>query len=135
MRQARDKSEGFTLIELMITMVVVVLVIVGFMGANFAIQRSSEAAYSRTVALQDANRVIEAMRNLAASGTFPTNVTGTYSDGGTVSGFSNLTSETVTVSYANSSANPLDATVTVSWSENGVRTVSTSLRTYITQRA
>ena len=116
-------------------MVVVVLVIVGFMGANSSIQQASEASYQRTIALQDANRVIETMRNTAATGTFPGNVTAVYPNGGTVSGFTSLTNEAVSVSYANSGANPLDATVTISWSENGVRTVSANLRTFITQRA
>lgn len=119
----------------MVTMVVVVLVLVGFTGTNGTIQQTSEAAFQRTTALQDANQVIELMRNTAASGTFPTNVTTVYPNNGTVSGFTNLTNETITVSYANAVADPLNVTVTVSWSENGRRTVNTALRTIITQRA
>ena len=128
-------ERGFTLIELMITMVVVVLVLLGFMGANTSIQQASEATHQRTIALQDANRVIETIRNTAASGTFPGNVTAAYPNNGAVAGFSNLTNEAITVSYVNTGVNPLDVTVTVSWSERGVRNVSTQLRTLVTQRS
>ncbi len=128
-------EKGFTLLEVMITMAVVVMVMGGFIGTNIAIRRASESAFERGVALQDANQVIEMMRNTAATGTFPTNVTAVYTNGGQISGFSNMTSETVTVSYVNAASNPLDATVTVAWKENGTtRNVNTILRSYITQR-
>ncbi len=127
-------EKGFTFVELMITMVVVVLVLLGFMGANMRIQQASEAAYQRTVALQDANRVIELMRNAAAAGQFPGNVTAVYPNGGAAAGFANLPGERVVVAYANPGADPLDVTVTVSWAENGIRNVNTALRTYLTQR-
>jgi prepilin-type N-terminal cleavage/methylation domain-containing protein len=129
-------QKGFTLIEIMITMVVVVVVVLGFLTSSTAIQTQGRAAFERSMALQDANRVIEQMRNAAASGTFPGNVTGTFS--GSVSGFGSLptgSNETITVSYASATADPLDATITVSYLENGRRAQTASLRTYITQRA
>ncbi len=128
-------GKGFTLIEVMIAMVVAVMVLVGFVGANGNLRQTSESMFEKSVALQDANQVIELMRNAAASGSFPANVIASYPNGGTVSGFSNLTNETITVSYASASANPLNTTVTVSWLRNGARSVSTTLRTYITQRS
>ena len=121
--------------ELSIAMAVVVLALLGFIGANLAIEQTNEAAFQRTVAIQDANQVIELMRNTAAAGNFPSNVTGVYSNGGAVAGFTNLTNETVTVNYANANANPLDVTVTVRWLQNGIRQVNTALRTLITQRS
>lgn len=129
----RKKEKGFTLIEVMITAVVVAVVVLGFLGSATALQSANRAAFERTIALQDANQVIEAMRNTAATGTFPSNVTSVYS--GTVSGYSNLPSESVSVSYASPTANPLDVTVTVSYNENSVRPTSASIRTYMTQRA
>src|SRR5262249_15806343 len=111
-------EQGFTLIEIMIAASVVAIVVLGFLNSALGIQTSTQAAFERSTAVQDAHQVIEAMRNTAASGTFPSNVTTAYSNGGTVSGFSNLTSESVTVSYADAAANPLDATVTVSYNEN-----------------
>lgn len=127
-------EKGFTFVEVMITMVVVVLVLLGYMGANMNIQHASEAAYQRTVALQDANRVVELIRNVAATGQFPANVTTAYPGGAAVGGFTNLPGERVFVAYRNQAADPLDVTVTVSWLENGVRAVNTAIRTYVTQR-
>ena len=128
-------QEGFTFIELLISMVVVVLLVMGFLGSATAMQAANFAAFERSIALQHANQVIETMRNTAASGTFPGNVTAVYPNNGSVSGFTTLTSEQVTVAYASAAANPLDVTVTVSYSENGRRAVTQTLRTYMTQRA
>lgn len=126
-------EKGFTLIEIMIAAVVVAVVVLGFMGASTGIQMQGEAAHQRSIAIQDANRVIELMRDAAATGTFPANVTSAYS--GTLSGYTSLPSESVSVAYASTSANPLDVTVTVSYLENSRRTTSAAVRSYITQRA
>lgn len=128
-------EKGFTLVELMITAFVVVTIIVGFLGSATALQAANQAAFERSIALQDANQVIELLRNTAATGTFPGNVTAAYPNNSTVSGFTSLTNESVRVTYTSATANPLDVTVTVSYSENGTRNMSTSLRTYITQRS
>lgn len=128
-------EKGFTFVEIIITAVVVLIAIIGFVDAGTAIQNATTAAYERTVAVQDGHRVIEAMRNTAATGSFPSNVTAAYPSSGTVSGYDNLTNESIVVTYVSSSANPLDATVTISYKENGKRDVSIALRTYITQRS
>ena len=92
-------------------------------------------SYRFNMALQDANQIVERIRSSAAAGTFPTNVITAFPNNGTVSGFTNLTNETVTVSYANAAANPLDVRVQVQWLENGRRTVNAHVRTLVTQRA
>ena len=130
-----ENQKGFTLIEIMIAMCVSVIAILGFITAVTSIRQSSEGAYERTIALQDANRVIEQMRDAATSGTFPDNVTAAYPNNAAVSGFTNLTSQQVSVSYANSTADPLDVTVTVTWLEHGRRSMTKAIRTFITQRA
>ncbi len=135
-----DKSiigneRGFTLIELMITALVVVAAVVSFMGATTALANTNTASYQRNVAIQDANLILEQMRDLAASGTFPGNVTGTFANNSTDSSYTNLPSETITISYADAAANPLDATIQVSYQENSRRSTSVSIRSYITQRA
>ncbi len=127
-------DQGFTLIEVMIAMVMVVLVLLGFTGANAVIQRTSEETFQRTVALQDGNQVVEMMRNAAASGTFPANVTTIYANGGTVAGFSNLVNETVTINYVDPLTNPLDVTVTIAWRNYHNRNTNMTLRSRITQR-
>jgi len=68
------KSRGeraFTLVELMIAFVIVSVVIVGYVGANVMAQRNTEEMHERTIAIQDANRVIEQMRDTSRTGGFP----------------------------------------------------------------
>lgn len=129
-----SSKRGFTLIELMITMAVIVLALVGYIGANNAIQRSSEAAFERSIAMQDANQVLELMRDTASGGEFPANVVTAFPNGGMVDGFTNLDNQQVRVDYADTSADPLDVTVTVTWLQNGTRSVSVTIRTLMTQR-
>ena len=135
MEKIHSCEKGFTLIEIMITLFVMAGVLISILAANSAIAQSSEGVYQRLFAVQDANQVIERMRNTAVTGTFPGNVTAVYPNGGTVADFNSIPNEVVTVSYANTNSNPLDVTVTVNYLENGRRTASTALRSLITQRA
>ena len=128
-------EKSFTLIELMITLGVMVGVLLSILTANAAMAQTSEGIYERLFAIQDANQVIERMRQTAVTGIFPGNVTAVYPNGGTVGGFTSVTNETVTVAYVSTASNPLDVTVTVNYLENGRRATSTALRSLITQRA
>ncbi len=119
----------------MITAAIVILVLVGFMGTNTAMGQASESSFERTLALQDANEVIERIRAAAETGNFPSNVVTAFPNNNTVGGFTSLTNETVTVSYANIASDPLDVRVQVQWLERGRRQVSAHLRTYVTQRS
>lgn len=133
-------QKGFTLIEVMITTAVVTLALVGLLAANMQIRLASMAAYERSVATRHAHEVIERMRT-ASDGSL-SDVTSTFSNGGTVSSSNYLTTsstellknETVVVSYVSTSADPLDTTVTVTWLERGVRTATLPVRTLITKR-
>lgn len=127
-------AQGFTLIELLITVVVVILALVGYVQANSAIGQSGNVAFERSVALQDANRVAEQMRLASRTGNFPANVVASFPQNGAVGGFNNLTNQQVTVNYADTTADPLDATILVSWQENGRRLETTALRIMLTQR-
>lgn len=130
-----DHSAGFTLIELMIALAVLSLVIAGYIQANITAQRNSEEMNERTVAIQDANRIIEEMRTIATSpGTFPSNVVTAYPNNVSSTPFTNLSGEMVTVSYTDPTENPLSATITVAWLSYTGRQNTTSIKTYITQR-
>lgn len=125
---------GFTFVELMIALFVLTAMIAAYVGANCAAQQTGEEMHQRTVALQDANRVIEQMRDASKTGAFPDNVIAAFPQNNQVAGISNLSDEVVTVTYANATANPLVATVTVSWTSYNGRSFSEEVKTYITQR-
>lgn len=131
-----NNEAGLTLVELMVTMVVVVLALVGYVGATTFLQQQSEVKFEKSLAIQDANRVLEQMRDASEDGTFPGNVTGTFGNGAAVAAFNglNLTNEVVTVTYADATADPLDVTVTVTWQTVQGRNATTALRSYVTQR-
>lgn len=133
MHQLR-KQDGFTLIELMIAMLVMIIALLSYLSATNIIQDSGEAAFERSIAVQDANQVFERMRNSAKSGTFPSDLVTTYPNNGTVAGFNNLANETITVSYVDTTADPLDTSIVVTWLEDSDRNTSITLRSFITQR-
>ena len=137
MRDTRNPFKdqtGFTLIELMIALVIVTLVIAGYIGTNIAVQQNTEEMHERTLAIQDANRAIEQMRNASRVGDFPENVTTEFPQNTAVAGFTSLANEQVMVSYANPNANPLVVTVTVTWFSYTRRQDTETVETYITQR-
>ena len=127
-------SKGFTLLELMIAMFILTVGLLGILLSNTTSKNASVRMNERILALQDAHRVIELMRGASSVGNFPGNVTNTYPDGVPVLGFDTLADQEITVDYTDIEADPLDVTVSVTWSELGTRDASTQLRTLITQR-
>ncbi len=130
-------SKGFTFMELMIAMTIAALTILFFVTTQTKFQLNAETAYERKVATQDAHRFLEQMRLTAQTGTFPANVSTTAFPAGTVTGYTSMPSssaETMTVAYASASADPLDVTVTVSWTGYNQRASSQTVRTMVTKR-
>ena len=159
--KALRKEDGFTLIEVAITTIVVVVALSGVLFASTAIQQAHGAAFERSVAIQEAHEVIEQMRNTANTGgvNFPATVVGAFPNNTARPGLTRLTAqcganatpaaacnwpfiftpdntsqEQAVVTYVNTAANPLDVTVTVVYRENGRRAVSESLRSQIARR-
>lgn len=121
-----------TFIEVLIAMCIVVPVILILVSANVSLMRMADDAKETMIALQDANSAIEQIRNVSESGL--STVTATYSNGSTISGYSNLTNELVTVIYPSASDDPLDIMVTVTWQNRWGRNRTKSLNTKVTER-
>lgn len=128
------REEGFTLVELLVSILLLAVGLLGMVLANTYVQKTSESAYERMVATQDAHRVIEMIRNVSQTGSFPSNVTNAFPHGAAVPGFGNLSGETVVVRYADVTADPLNITVRTDWRAQGTRAVWTELQTLMTQR-
>ena len=133
-RNIKETERGFTLLEVVITIAVVMISFLALMFSNMIIQRNNDMFYQRTVASQDAHQVMERIRDTATFGLFPNNVTDQYPDGADVPGFSNLQGQQIIVDYSSALSDPLDITITVNWLEDGFRNVSYTLSSIVTQR-
>jgi Tfp pilus assembly protein PilV len=123
----------------MIALTVLTVVIVSFVAANIQAQKNTEEMNERTVAIQNANQVIEQMRTVSNTDPFPASVVTAYPDNSHPAGFNDLADELITITYTGTTAsptteNPLQATVTVSWTSYSGRESSVSVQTHITQR-
>lgn len=133
-RQIAQDQKGFTLAEVTIAMFIASLTLATILFANLNIQKVNANAYQRVIALQDAHQVIEQIREAATYGFFPNNALSSFPNASEVGGYSNLTNEEIFVNYASVTADPLDVTITVNWTDDQQRNVTYNLNTLITQR-
>ena len=102
----RVSRGGFTLSELMIAAVILVVVIVGLLSVSVSCLLINESNKSLTIAANDAQYVLEQIKGLTYS-QIPSYTPGT---------FSNLNGEAVTVSVSSGST-VTGVTVNVNWTE------------------
>ncbi len=131
-------SKGFSLLEFFISAIVLFVALSLSISAVNYISQTNEMSYEEIVALQDAHRAIEQVRQQSAIGLFPENVINTFPDNQAIAGFNNLPGEQVTINYVSTTENPLNLTISVTWNsttKNGNnRTMTTQLTTLVTQR-
>ncbi len=126
-------ERGFSLLEVLITLVIGLIAFFGVLAVNNITQKSSHSSFETIIAMQDAHRVIERIRETATYEFFPDNVTNAFPSGQAVPGLDNLEGELVTVYYP-AAADPLNVSVTVSWLGPDNRNFSYVLNSLITQR-
>lgn len=132
MRRIAYRDGGFTLIEIMMAMLVFVTAVVILLGVYVGVASLRETSRNTGQAMADARAVLEAMRD--ASTTSLATVTGTdWTDWAANNGLTSLNDEVVTVTYENSLADPLDATVRIDWQEHQ-RDRSATVNTLLTKR-
>lgn len=126
------KPKGFTLIEVVVSTLIVAVAIVALLGTFLSGLILVESGRNMAVAAADARSVFEEMRRLSASGmgSVTTRNWTTWSRG---SGLTSLGNEAVAVGFRNPAADPVEATVTVSWSERN-RNRAASFTSFLTRR-
>lgn len=126
------RSEGFTLIEVMISMMVFAIAIAALAGFYIGTARLGESGRNLTQAMNDVRVVAEAMRDLSTGGLAVVTATD-WTAWAQANGLRSLQNETVTVTYGNPAADPLQVSVQVAWQE-GARPRSASMDTLVTRR-
>ena len=132
MRKFRYKKDGFTLVEIMISVAILLgaILIMISLFAHYLVL--IELSKNTTVALNDAQAVLEQIRNTDPAFSIPA----AYPHGSNQApllGPTKLDNETIVVTYVNTNADPLDVTVTVTWQDRG-RNRSETLTTLMTDR-
>ncbi len=125
-------KNGFTLLELLLSCFILVLasvsILLMFITSIFLLEDSRHA----TVALNDAQTVLEEIRRVANASL--SNVVSTdWQDWAEGKGLNTLNEENIQVTYANPSSDPLEINVTVNWKEK-TRARALKLKQLITQR-
>lgn len=137
-----NKKRGFTLVELMIAATIIIVALATLLATYFVSFDANEMARYRIQASNDAKAVLEQMRNVVQVG----NLSDVTSQNWTNWSLQNIiqnqnhpmvgdaNSETITVSYADASADPLEVTVRVNWTVKNGRPQSLMLVTLMTKR-
>lgn len=131
-RHRHNGSGGFTLIEVVVSTLVLAVGVVALVSAFLSGLLLVESGRNMAVAAADARTVFEEMRLASAGGLGPVAARdwAAWSRG---AGLTTLTNEAVTVRFQNPAADPLQATVVVSWDERN-RNRSASFTGLVTRR-
>ena len=135
-RKKRHNEAGFSLLELTIAVAVFVVVLGAVAQGLVSYYVVMDAQHQRVAAAEVLRGVLADMRAVrdANPDSFPDAVRDAYPNGETVPGPGLLPNETIEVTYANDAANPLEATVVISWPDLQGRPVQETISTLLTDR-
>lgn len=128
----RMRGGGFTLMEVVITTLILAVGLTALMAGFLSGLVLVESGRNMATAGADARAVLEEMRRLSGGGLAPVAATN-WSTWARGSGLTTLQNESVLVRFRNPNADPLEATVTVSWVE-GTRNRSATFTGLVTKR-
>jgi Tfp pilus assembly protein PilV len=125
-------SKAFTLIELLISLLVMVVASLGILLMFINNALLLENSRNTTIAINHIQTVMEEIRRVGS--TSLDNVTSTnWTTWASSKGLNTLTDESIQVSISDASADPLDVTVTVSWKDKK-RSRTLSMQMAVAQR-
>ena len=128
----RGNTNGFTLVEVVVSTLIVAVGIVALLGTFLSGLILVESGRGMAVASADARAVFEEMRRLSAGGVGPVTARN-WSVWSQQAGLTTLQNETVGVRFRNPAADPVEATVTVNWLEKN-RNRSSAFTGFLTRR-
>ena len=130
----RRCNKGFTILEIALSIAIIVISILAIIGLFLTYFVLIETSTNTTIAVSDAQAVLEAMRNTEPFTS--ESVIANYPQGvnlAPIFNFNKLTNETAFVSYGSLSADPLQITITINWRDR-TRDRTENLMTLMTQR-
>ena len=127
-----SSKAGFTLIETLIAMGILTLVLLGWMSVMLQSFRLVQETDDRISAINEAQTVLNLLRISSTDpALFPGEVVAAYPAGELSPARTELSGEVVTVSYVDSTANPLSVTITVDYVNNNGRAQTEILSTLL----
>lgn len=133
LRQKHSGRKGFTLIEIAITTLILAVAFISLMLALTYGMVLLESSRNMTQAGVDARALIEEMRRTCTSGGLAQVTATNWTTWGSTNGLTALDNEAIAVSYVDAAADPLEVTITVSWTERS-RNRSETFTGFFTRR-
>ena len=122
-------NKGITLVEIMVTTMILTIGLVGVLAYLVTTVSATEMARDSTVAVTHAEYVMEDMTSRT---TLAAITAQNWASFATSNGLNTLPGENITVSFLDTAADPLHATVNVAWTRKS-RTNNVRLQTEITK--
>ena len=135
-KQGRRDNAGLTLLELTIAVAIFVIILGTAAQALISFHFAQDMQQQRGAAAHNMRSVLSSMRNArdANPDSFPEAITTQWPDGVTLANEGTELGEAIMVAYTDATANPLEVTITSSWSDMRGRAMSLSLSTVLTNR-
>jgi len=129
-------TSGLTLLEVTFAMASLAIVLGGAAQGLVTYHEHMELQRQRTVAMENCRTVVSQIRTIrdANINDFPNAIFAIFADEAAVAGFTALTNQRVSVDYTDIAANPLEVTVTSTWSDLRGRPVAFNMTTLVTDR-